>query len=84
MVAFTQKQLEEESLRLKKDRESLLRRSTEREQELQEQETKLETKNVEWQIREVQWRQLRDDWLKQRVEAEQIIRGLLDELAAEV
>lgn len=84
MVALTQQQLEEEAARLKRDRETFLRRMSEREQELHDQESQLELKQREWQQRESQWRNTRDSWLKDRLEAEQIIRGLLDELAVSV
>ena len=83
MVAITQQQLDEESARLKRDREAFLRRMSEREQELHHQESQLESKQREWQQRESQWRSTRDSWLKDRLNAEQIIRGLLDELAVQ-
>ncbi len=83
LVAFTQKQLEEEASRMKKDRESFVRRMAERERELQEQEAKLEERSSESHQREVKWRVVRDGWLKERVEAEQLIRGLLEELSVE-
>lgn len=84
LVAFTQQQVEEEAARLKKERETFTRRVHEREQELHEQESRLESKTAEWQQRESTWRHMRDSWLQERVNAEQIIRSLLDELSSDV
>ena len=53
----------------------------EREKELQAQEARLDHRLHDWEQRETRWRHMRDDWLKEKLNAEQIIRSLLDELA---
>jgi len=81
MVGLAQRQLEEQAARLRSDRESFARRMQEREQQLQEQQARLESRVTEWQQREASWRHMRDDWLREKINAEHIIRSLLDELA---
>ncbi|MFP6763688.1 MAG: hypothetical protein VB858_08720, partial [Planctomycetaceae bacterium] len=84
MVAFTQQQLEEDSHRLDLERQAFSRRMNERERELQEQESRLRSRAEDWEQREARWRQMRDGWLEEKLSAEQIIRGLLDELSDEL
>ena len=81
MAAITQRQIEEESSQLNEERTAFTRRMNQREQELHEQESRLQTRLTEWEQRESRWRHMRDDWLKEKLNAEQIIRNLLDELS---
>ena len=80
MVAFAQEQLEDESQRLDSERQAFSRRMNERERELHEQESRLRSRAEEWEERESRWRHMRDGWVEEKLSAEQIIRGLLDEL----
>jgi hypothetical protein len=81
LVAIAQGRLEEEDERLRTDRDSFLRRMNERERELHEQEARLENRVNDWEQRESRWRHMRDDWLEEKLNAEQIIRSLLEELS---
>lgn len=81
MVTIAQRQLEEQALQLKEERTSFTERMHQREHQLHEQESRLETRLHEWEQRESRWRHLRDDWLREKLSAEQIIRNLLDELS---
>ena len=81
LVAIAQCRLEEEDERLRTDRDSFLRRMNERERELHEQEARLENRMNDWEQRESRWRHMRDDWLEEKLNAEQIIRSLLEELS---
>jgi chromosome segregation ATPase len=81
MVAIAQRQVEEQTSQLKEERTTFARRMNEREQELHEQESRLENRLHDWEQRESRWRHMRDDWLNEKLNAEQIIRSLLDELS---
>jgi flagellar capping protein FliD len=81
LVAIAQGRLEEEDERLRTERDLFQRRMNDRERELQEQETRLENRMNDWEQRESRWRHMRDDWLEEKLNAEQIIRRLLEELS---
>ena len=51
---------------------------------MHEQESRLRSRAAEWEERESRWRHMRDGWVEEKLSAEQIIRGLLDELTDEM
>ena len=52
-----------------------------REEQVRMSERRLRTQADEWEKRESQWRSARTQWLDEKLEAERIIRALLDQVA---
>jgi len=63
-----------------KQRETLTNWISERDDDLRTRERELQRSADELDTREAAWRATRDRWMNERIEAEQIIRNLLDEL----
>jgi hypothetical protein len=81
LVAVAQRELEDEAGRLKSEQEAFSELVSVRERNLKAEEQRLQTLSHNWERREHQWRTMRDDWLKEKLNAEQIIRSLLDEIS---
>jgi uncharacterized protein involved in exopolysaccharide biosynthesis len=56
----------------------------ERESQLRRQEERLDSQVAEVSEREADWQQARETWQRERLEAERIIRELLDEVSAKL
>lgn len=81
LVAVAQRELEDETTRLKSEQEAFSELVNVRERNLKAEEQRLQQLSHNWERREHQWRTMRDDWLKEKLNAEQIIRSLLDEIS---
>jgi hypothetical protein len=81
MVAVAQRELEDETTRLKSEQVAFSELVSVREKNLKAEEQRLQVLSHNWERREHQWRNMRDDWLKEKLNAEQIIRSLLDEIS---
>jgi hypothetical protein len=81
LVAVAQRELEDEASRLKSEQAAFSELVSVRERNLKAEERRLQTLSHNWERREHQWRTMRDDWLKEKLNAEQIIRSLLDEIS---
>ena len=81
LVAVAQRELAEEATRLKTEQKAFSESVSTRERNLASEEQRLQALSQNWERREHQWRAMRDDWLKEKLSAEQIIRSLLDEIS---
>lgn len=84
LVAVAQRELAEEATRLKTEQKAFSESVSTRERNLASEELRLQALSQNWERREHQWRAMRDDWLKEKLNAEQIIRSLLDEITESI
>lgn len=68
---------QQDQLRAERDQQPAVLAIREEQVRIAEQRLKAETS--EWEQRELRWRNARAQWLEEKVEAERIIRGLLDQ-----
>ncbi len=65
------------------ERQTLANWATERDQAFAAREGQLHRQSQALESRDIRWRSLRDQWTQEKLEAEQIIRDLLDQLESE-
>ncbi len=78
----TTEELRRDQERLRLEREQLPTALAFREEQLRLSEQRLKSDIDEWESRETRWHASRSQWQQHRLEAEQVIRGLLAELDA--